>query len=70
MLRGMSKDNEETAPGSFWDWPTKWILIGIAMIGLGVLSFGPAFVALGWVAIAFGGISTAIRRGAFTPRGD
>lgn len=60
-------DNEDPA-GTFWDWPTKWILVGVALLLLGVVTDGPGFVALGWVSIIFGGIATAIRRGAFTPK--
>lgn len=66
MLTSMSGDDDKA--GTFWDWPTKWILIGIALIALGVLLPGPPLVALGWLSIIFGAISTAIRRGAFTPR--
>lgn len=60
--------DEEDRRGTFWDWPTKWILVGVALLLLGVVAQAQGFVALGWVSIIFGGISTAIRRGAFMPR--
>lgn len=62
-------DNTERR-GTFWDWPTKWILIGVALLALAVASDAYGFALLGWGAIIFGAIATAIRRGAFSPRRD
>lgn len=46
-----------------------WFLaVGAVLLLAGVISSTPGFVALGWIAVIFGGLSMAIRRGAFSPR--
>lgn len=61
-------EQQQDRRGTFWDWPTGWILCGVLFWVIGGIAPAPAAVALGWVLVIFGGISTAIRRGAFSPR--
>lgn len=61
-------EQEQDRRGTIGDWPARWVLAGIALLLLGVVTQGSGLVALGWVLVIFGGISTAIRRGAFSPR--
>lgn len=54
--------------GTFWDWPTGWVLAGVLLLYVGLTSEAGGGAFIGVLLIAFGGLATAIRRGAFTPR--
>lgn len=54
--------------GTFWDWPTGWILLGVFLMAISAWNGAQGGVAIAWLLVIFGGISLAIRRGAFTPR--
>lgn len=60
---------DEDKRGTWQDWPASWIMLGVLLLFLGVVTGGTrGLVALGWALVIFGGISMAIRRGAFSPR--
>lgn len=60
---------DEDKRGTWQDWPALWIVLGGLLMFLGVVAGGAqGLVALGWLLVIFGGISMAVRRGAFSPR--
>lgn len=64
----MADEKSDDRAGTFWDWPTGWILAGVVILLAGVFTGDMTYAGLAWVLILFGAISTAIRRGAFTSR--
>ena len=55
--------------GTWQDWPASWIYLGVLLLFLAAVTGGTiGLVAVGWLFVIFGGVSMAIRRGAFTPR--
>lgn len=63
--------DEQQSPdrrGTFWDWPTGWLLAGVLILVFSAAGGAQGGVAIGWLLVIFGGISMAIRRGAFSPR--
>lgn len=65
--------NNDTAAddkrGTFWDWPTGWILAGVVLLVIAVVNGATGGMLVGLVVAGIGGLATAIRRGAFTPGG-
>lgn len=60
--------DERAVDDGRYGWPVWFLGFGVGLLLAGVVASTPGVVALGWIAVIFGALSMAIRRGAFTPR--
>lgn len=60
--------SEQKADDGRWGWPVGFLVAGVGFALVGAGTGTRELVLIGWLVLAFGALSIAIRRGAFTPR--
>lgn len=54
--------------GTFWDWPTGWVLCGVLLLLVAGANSAPGGMAVGFVLLLLGAVLWMARAGTFSPR--
>ena len=58
----------EDRRGTFWDWPTGWILAGVLLVLVSGANAAGGGMLIGFVIAGIGAFAFLSRRGSLTPR--
>lgn len=64
----MTEQQSPDRRGTFWDWPTGWVLAGLVLALVGSINAAPGGVMIGLLLAAVGVVMWLARAGALSPR--